>query len=117
AVVELDRALVLGQDVGLDAEPGDNVIAALAALDGKCKLATAPMIHLQVLGFSEEGVKPAEPIGDRGVLELRIEDVNRLILTRHAWAILPLVVTAPRWLPKCEEGKCVAGREMRPASR
>jgi hypothetical protein len=60
-------------------------------------------------------VKPAEPIVDGGVFELRIEDVDRLILTRHAWAILPLVVTAPRWLPKREEGDWPVRDNHRPA--
>jgi hypothetical protein len=60
-------------------------------------------------------VKAAELVVDRGVLECRIEDVDSLILTRHALAILPLVVSAPRWLPEWGEGKfwCRAYRSVR----
>jgi len=47
--------------------------------------------------------------GDGGGFERRIEDVDRLILARHALAILPLVVTAPRWLPEQEEGNLFCG--------
>src|SRR5947208_12626759 len=105
-VVELDGALVLWKDVGLHPEAGDDVVAAFTALYWEGELATAPVVHLHIRGVAEEGVKSAEPIIDGGIFELGIEDVHRLILTRHAWAILPLVVTAPRWLPKREEGKC-----------
>src|SRR5205085_5120084 len=114
-VVDLDRSLVLGKHLGLDAKACDDVIAALAALDGKCELAAAPVIHLDVLGATEEGVEPTEPIVDGVVFELRVEDIHRLILTRHAWAILPLVVTAPRWLPKREEGDWPVRDNLRPA--
>ena len=67
------------------------------------------MIDLEIPRRSEEAVKAAELFGDGGVFERRVEDVDRLILARHALAILPLVVTAPRWLPEQEEGKFFCG--------
>src|SRR5262249_16778049 len=69
------------------------------------KLPTTPMVELEISRRAEQAVQAAELIGDGGVLDARIEDVDRLVLARHALAILPLVVTAPRWLPEREEGK------------
>ena len=41
-----------------------------------------------------------ELLGDGVVFERRVEDIDRLVWTWHVLAILPLVVTAPRWLPE-----------------
>ena len=91
---------------GVGAEASDDVVAGFAASDGVRELAASPVIELEIPRSSEEAVKAAQLVGDGGVFERRVEDVDRLILARHASAILPLVVTAPRWLPEQGEGKC-----------
>ena len=100
---------------GLGAEARDDVVAGLAAADGVRELAASPVVHLEIPRRSEEAVKAAELVGDGGVFERRVEDVDRLVLARHALAILPLVVTAPRWLPEQEEGKCFVWPVRRPS--
>src|SRR5689334_8660361 len=105
AVIELDRTLIFGERGGIGGEASNGVVAGLAAADGVRKLATAPVIHLEVSRISEKAVEAAELVVDGRVFECRIEDVDGLILTRHALAILPLVVSAPRWLPEWGEGK------------
>jgi hypothetical protein len=62
------------------------------------------VIDLQLTGRAEELVEAAELLIDGRVLECGIEDVDRLVWTWHVLAILPMDVTAPRWLPKQEEG-------------
>jgi hypothetical protein len=62
---------------------------------------------MEIPWSAEEAVKAAELFGDGGVFQCGIEDVDRLVLASHAMAILPLVVTAPRWLPEQEEGNVV----------
>ena len=106
AFVELDGALVLGERGGLGAEARDDVVAGLTPADRVRELAASPVVELKVGRISEQAVKSTELVGDGGVFERGIEDVDRLILARHAWAILPLVWTAPRWLPEQGEGKC-----------
>ena len=95
AVVELDRALVLGQRGGVGAEARDDVVAGLAAADRVGELAASPVIHVEIARVAEQAVKAAELVVDGGVFERRVEDIDRLILTRHALAILPLVVDRP----------------------
>ena len=56
-------------------------------------------------------MKAIELLGDGGVFERRVEDVDRLVWTWHVLAILPLVVAAPRWLPEQGEGKLLARSE------
>src|SRR5262249_1880148 len=106
---ELDRPFVLGQRGGVGAEARDGVVAGFAPADGIRELAAAPVIHLQIPWCAEQAVKAAKLFGDGGVFQRGIEDVDRLVLARHAMAILPLVVTAPRWLPEQEEGNVVCG--------
>ena len=57
AVVELDRALVLGQRGGVGAEASDDVVAGLAAADRVRELATSPVIDLEIARVAEEAVK------------------------------------------------------------
>ena len=101
-----------GSVVGVGAEPRDDVVAGLASADRVGELAAAPVIDLEIARISEEAVESAELVVDGGVFERRVEDVDRLILASHALAILPLVVTAPRWLPEQEEGNVVCRRRM-----
>src|SRR5262245_17908851 len=111
AIIQLDRAFVLGERTGVGAEAGDDVITRLAASDRVGKLPSAPVVELKVFRVADQTVEAAELLIDGGVLERRVEDIDRLVLTRHALAILPLVVTAPRWLPEREEGKCRPRRD------
>jgi len=90
-VIELDGSLVFGQRRRLGAEPRDHVVAGLATPDGVRELASSPVIELEIAWISEEAVKSAEFVVDGGVFQRRVEDVDRLILANHAWAILPLV--------------------------
>ena len=110
-VVELERALVLGNPAGLGVEARDDVVAVLARPDRVRELAAAPVIDLHLAGRAEELVKAVELFGDGGVFERRVEDVDRLVWTWHVLAILPLVVAAPRWLPERGEGKLLARSE------
>src|SRR3954471_6632060 len=91
AFVELDGALVLGQRGRFGAEARDDVIAGVPASDLVSELATAPVIQLHVGRLSEQRVEAVELVVDGGVFESRVEDIHRLILACHAWAILPLV--------------------------
>src|SRR5689334_13509153 len=105
AVIELDGSLVFRKRGRVGREASDGVVAGFAAADRVRELAASPVIDLEVSRISEQAVKSAQLVVDGGVLERRIEDVDRLILARHALAILPLVVAAPRWLPEWGEGK------------
>src|SRR4051812_35310364 len=104
AVVQLDRALVLGKPGGLGVEARDDVVAVLLATDRVRQLAPAPVIDLHLPGGPEQVVEAGELLVDGGVFERRVEDIDRLVWTWHVLAILPLDVSAPRWLPKREEG-------------
>src|SRR5205814_3240981 len=105
AFVELDGALVLGQRVGLGAEARDDVIARFAAADGVGQLPASPVVDGEIGGLPEKSVKPVQLFVDGGVFESRVEDVDRLVLARHALASLPLVVTALLRLPGGKEGE------------
>src|SRR5439155_10133985 len=94
AVVQLDGALVLRKRGRLRTEACDDVIAGFAPADGIGELATPPVIQLQISGITQKIVEAAELLVDGGVFERRVEDVDRLVLARHASAILPLVVSA-----------------------
>src|SRR5947207_1825401 len=85
-VVELDGPLVLGERRRVGGKAGDGGIAGLAPSDRIRELAAAPVVDLEVARVSEENVKATEFVGDGGVLECRVEDGDRLILTRHALA-------------------------------
>ena len=56
ALVELDRALVLGERRGVGGEASDGVIAGLAAPDWISELASAPVIDLEIARISEQSV-------------------------------------------------------------
>src|SRR3954471_16096456 len=95
AFIQLDGALVLGQRGRFGAEARDDVIAGVAASDLISELATAPVSQLHVGGLAEQSVEAVELVGNGGVFECGIEDIHRLILACHAWAILPLVYSPP----------------------
>ena len=105
-----------GSVVGVGAEARDDVVAGLAAADRVGELAPAPVIQLQVARVAEQAVQAAELLVDGGVFERRVEDVDRLILARHALAILPLVVSRPPLVAGARGGEsCALCADMRPA--
>src|SRR5215210_2012767 len=69
SVIELERALVLGQGGGLGRELGDDVIAVLAGTDGVGELAPSPMRDLGLLLGAEHSVKARDFVVDGGVFE------------------------------------------------
>ena len=111
SAVELERALVLGDPGGLGIEARNDVVAVLTWADGVGQLAPAPVIDLHLPGRAEELMEAIELLGDGGVFERRVEDIDRLVWTWHVLAILPLVVAAPRWLPEQGEGKLLPRSE------
>jgi len=117
SVVEFDRALVLWKCGGVGGKASDGVVTRFAASDRVSELAPSPVIHLQISRVAEKTMEPAQLVVNGGVLECRVEDVDRLILARHALAILPLVVAAPRWLPEWGEGKFLCTRSAEYGSR
>src|SRR4051812_24196218 len=108
AFVQLDGALVFGKRGGISGEARDGVVAGIAASDLVRELAAAPVVDVQVAGVAEQRVELAQLVVDGRIFERGVEDVGRLILTRHALAILPLVWNAPRWLPERGESECGA---------
>src|SRR6478672_12713814 len=105
AVIQLERALVLRDARRLGIEAGDDVVAVFLGADGVRELTAAPVVHLHGPGSSEELVESIDLFGHGGVFERGVEDVDRLVWTWHVLAILPLDVSAPRWLPERGEGK------------
>ena len=83
AVVELERALELGQHFRVDAEVRDDVVAVLLGADRIGELTTPPVIDGEVFGGAEQTVKPSQLVADGGVLECRIEEIHRLVCARH----------------------------------
>jgi hypothetical protein len=105
ALVEAQRALVLGERRGLGLEARDDVVAVLATSDRVGELTTPPVIDGDLAGGVEEPVKAVELLLDGGVFERRIEDVHRLILARHVESSL-WSGAAPRPCPT-RGGGCV----------
>src|SRR6187401_2801753 len=87
AVVEAKGALILGQVFRIAAEPRDHVVAAVAAADLVGELSPAPVIERHFPFRMEKGVEFLEFFEDDGIFEGRVEDVHRLVLTRH-WQAL-----------------------------
>src|SRR5258708_37704510 len=112
-VVELQCALVLGDSRRLGLEAGNDVVAVFLGADGVGEVAPATMVDLERPGDPEQLVKAVDFFCDGGVFERGVENVDRLVWTWHVRAILPLDVTAPRWLPKREEGNVGAARARR----
>src|SRR5205814_10644531 len=87
---ELHGALVLRQQVSGGLELGDDVVAGVALLDGKRQGSLAPMSDVGDGAFAvlgQEGVELLEFLGDRGLFQHTIEDVNRLVPTRHVTSL------------------------------
>ena len=85
AVVELDRALVLGQRLSRRFELGDDVVAGFVVVDGVGQRTLAPMVARWCVGcrLGQEGVKLVQALRNRGLVEGGIEDIDRLVLTCH----------------------------------
>src|SRR4029078_11685060 len=60
AVIELERALVLGERRGLGGEFGDDILAVLLPTDGVGELSATPMGDLGLLFCREQSVKAVD---------------------------------------------------------
>ena len=65
--------------------------------------------HHALLGTAEQPVKARELLLDGGVFERGVEDVDRLVSSRHGSAILPLVVVRPPLVAGSGRRGCARG--------
>src|SRR5258706_1356393 len=66
------------------------------------------MVYLRLLICAENSVKAGDLVVDGGVFECRVEDVDRLVIPRHRWAILLVVLFPPP--AGCRRGRKGEGR-------
>src|SRR5436190_764939 len=89
-LLELHGALVLRQQPRGGLELGDDVVAGVALLDWKRQRSLAPMRDVGDGAFAvlgQEGVELLEFLGDRRLFQDTIEDVDRLVPTRHVTSL------------------------------
>ena len=113
-IIELERALELGEDLALDAEARDDVVAGVLRPDLVGELASTPVVELDLILGAEEGVMLAQLLSDGGVFERGVEDVDRLILAGHDRQSSLWSRSAPRWLPEAGGGEWGARRPAAP---
>src|SRR2546428_8293785 len=103
-LVELHDALVIGEELRRRLELRHDVVARVLGLDCVGESALAPVGDvrdraLAVLG--QEGVEFLELFVDRGIFQRAVEDVDRLVATRHDTSLWSS--TKRRW-SRPEEG-------------
>ena len=84
-VVELECALELGKDFGVAMKADQHVVTGFAAANLVGQLATPPLLDGDLFRRVEERVVTRNLFLDGGIFERGVEDVHRLVLSRHGW--------------------------------